>query len=539
VSPSRREDLLLFLVTVVPGLALAIRATMQLHLYHSDNLARAYAAGQVIHGFEPKLTNLGFAWPQIPAMLQLPFAALVPSLIYQGVAGPIVSVLACSGCVLLLNRILDPYIPRRWVRFSVLLLFLANPLVLYLTLSGTAEMIYLAFILLSWWSFQRIWSQTPPPLTQVSVMGIAVSCAFLSRYEGAVYGVILGATLALMIYLRLSPHGRSITEGLMVIYLLPLMYVTVLLLIFNWIIVGNPLYFAVGQGSQSEVAANLISTQEALQALVGDPLAAARYVLQVSWYVFPLLFLVVPLAIARAIKKRDIVLAGLVFLALSTPLVQWYQHVSGQLAGYVRYYVSNVVFGLLLLIYATQPLALQGRRVLNASRELALVLVLAVGTMLPWIDLHNPSIRWDNLSSQDLEVILGLAPADAASRGAQERAISDYFSRTLFAREHDARVLVDDSEANAIILFSGELNHFVVPNTIRYPEIVADPVGTVDYILVPDLPPDQDLILEQYPGLFHDGAPFATLVKEFSGGPWTSVGGTEWTKWRLYRVSGE
>jgi hypothetical protein len=174
--------------------------------------------------------------------------------------------------------------------------------------------------------------------------------------------------------------------------------------------------------------------------------------------------------------------------------------------------------------------------VLNASRDLVLVFALAVGTMLPWINLHDPLVRWDSLSSRDLEIMIGLTPPVTDSPGDQERAISDYFRNILFAEEPDALVLIDDGEANRIILFSGEIDHFVVPNTIQYAEIVNDPVGTVDYIFVPDLPPDEDLILEEYPRLFHDGVPFATLVKEFSGGPWNSEGGTDWTRWRLDRI---
>jgi hypothetical protein len=96
------------------------------------------------------------------------------------------------------------------------------------------------------------------------------------------------------------------------------------------------------------------------------------------------------------------------------------------------------------------------------------------------------------------------------------------------------RILADDLQADHIILFSGQMERFVTTRSPDHPKIADQPVGQVDYVLVPDdVDGTQNFIVERYPDIFDKGAPFLQLQKE-----WTDVGVRQNApeRWRLYRV---
>lgn len=537
VGPWRREDAMVFLATAAPTLLLGLWLAVGRHVYHPDAVARTYSAMQVVHGYEPKLANLGLVWPALPSLAQVPFALLLPSLSYQGGTGPIVSALSTAIALVLLNRILTHHVPERQIRYGLLALFLTNPLILSLAISGLSEMLFVAFILLAWRAFQRLCFEEPLPQSQVAVMGIAAAGAFLSRVEGVVYGIVFGAVLMLLLYRRTYPRVWSVTEGVTVAYFTPFVYTIGLFILFNATIMGDPLYFATGKGSQQELMSSFLQHTSSLQTLVDDPLASARYVLSVSWHVMPAFFLAVPLVAALAIFKRDIGLAGLVAIAVISPVIQWSQSIAGQSAGWTRYYVTNVLFSLLLLTSCLRPGVFSPRWIAPRMLSRGVLLLLLVSNILSGISLRDSSARSD-FPPRYLPALIsrpsGASIDQLIQRTDQERVVGAYLRDTLFAAEPDALVLVDDTEANRIILFSGRADRFVAPNSTQFAEFIANPVGNVDYILVPDVPPSRDPILQQHPRLFDEGMPSTTLVAEFVG-PWTHSS-LPFSRWRLYRV---
>jgi hypothetical protein len=126
---------------------------------------------------------------------------------------------------------------------------------------------------------------------------------------------------------------------------------------------------------------------------------------------------------------------------------------------------------------------------------------------------------------------------DAASYDPQvetEMAVAQALRETLFQQEPGALVLVDSSQATRIILFSERQDHFVSQNVIGFDEILADPVGQVGYILVPDTLPARNAVLQAYPAIFTGIYPQFEQVAEFKGT--FADAGNAFFRWVLFRV---
>lgn len=535
VAVSRLEDLALFLMVAVPGSLAALWASTVLHLNAIDNLARTYNAVQVLFGNEAKLTNMGFIWPPLPTLLQLPLVALFPSLAFQGGTGPLVSVLAAAVGVVLLNRILALYVPERLFRHLLVVLYQANPLILYLTLSGLAETLFVMFMLLAWWAFQRLYFEEPLPHAQVAVMGVAAGGALLCRYEGAIYSMLLGGVLLVGMYFQKRPRQWAVAEGMALAYMAPWGYAFALWIFVNEMIMRNPVYFLVGKGSNAEFTRGWVASHPSLQTLIGNLPATTLYVLRASWDVLPAFVVVVPLAAVLLVLRRDLFLLFMVVCASSYTGVQWLLHGLGLSAGWLRFYASNVAFGVLLLAYCVRPrFAPAINLVPRWVVALGLVSLLGWSNWFAWSGLDDPAM----IRAGEPAFLRGLVQGDTSGFLHHNVLIAAYFRDELFKQEPQAMVLLDDQQANDIILFSGHPDRFVVPNSSRFIEFLRDPVGKVTHLLVPDVVfAGSDLVAEFYPRVYEEGLPFSKLEREFLTTDGQGRGGAAGAlSWRLYRV---
>lgn len=526
IRPSRFEDIVLFLIVAITGSILGVWAVAGLHLYHIDNVARTYSAVQVFFGYEPKLANIGFIWPPIPALLRLPLVALFPSLAFQGGTGAIVSAICGGLCLVLLNRILALHVPGRSVRYSLLALYQTNPLVFYLTISGLSEVVFLMFALLAWLSFQRIVFEEPMPLGQVGVMGVAAAGAVLSRYEGITYVLVLGGLLTTIMYLHKRPRQWSTAEGLGITYVAPWGYALAVWLFFNSLIMGDMFYFMAGKASLSEFQQTFLERYPVLQDLVGNPVPAARFALRISWDASPAFVLGTVLAAIPALFRRDLFLVAMLVAGANFPAFQAVLSLLGQSSGWLRYHVYEILFGVLLFAYFLRqgvfPALGHKRRLVVAS---AMLLFLGWSNVVTWKGLDDPGIVPVGESSYLRSLITGTPSTPEYN----PLSVASYFRESLFPVDPDALVLTDEQHSNDIVLFSGKPRRFVTPHSLRFTEYLDDPVGKVNFILVPEtVQSGVNLVLEAYPKMYEDGVPFATLEYEFTG-PLARG-------WRLYRV---
>ncbi|MCX6021685.1 MAG: glycosyltransferase, partial [Chloroflexi bacterium] len=527
----RWEELTLFLLVTVIGSAVGIWANAGLHLYQSDALSRTYSAVQVMFGQEPKLANIGFIWPPLPTFVQLPLALFLPDLAFRGGIAPITSAIGAGVSLVLLNRILVLYAPGRAFRYMLLIMYQTNPMVVYLTICGLSEMIFLMFVLLGWLAFQRLTFEEPLAYAQSGVMGAAAAGAVLSRYEGAVFGMTMGGLLMIMTYFQKRPLRWAVTEGLTISYAAPLGYAVALWIFFNEMIMHNAFFFLVGKGSNREVAAFWLNSHPSLQALVGNLQASTVYLLRAAWDVYPAFLVIVPLAMLFSLVKRDLFLLSLLGAALSFPAVQWVFYMGGQSLGWLRYFVYDVPFGIMLLAYLVRP---RYFRILDTMPRFVtgflVAMMLLASNVFSWYGLNDPAM----ISADEQKYLTSLASrtpwlTDVGTGSLQHWNIGAYLRDNILDPDPKVRILVDDQEATNIILFSGRPSRFVVPSSSMFSPLLRAPIGKVDYLLVPEtVQLGVNLILAANPNLYQEGAPFVSLERAFDGPPGN--------RWRLFKV---
>jgi len=105
-GPSRCEDLLVYGISFVVFLAAAVFFFFVLDVFNRDALSRSVDAHNVLHSRDPHLGAIGLVWPPIPTMMRVAVLPLTAPLGLAEFTGPLTSVIAAAGCVVLLNRIL-------------------------------------------------------------------------------------------------------------------------------------------------------------------------------------------------------------------------------------------------------------------------------------------------------------------------------------------------------------------------------------------------------------------------------------------------
>jgi hypothetical protein len=267
-----------------------------------DRLTRAY---MVWHNEPPKLAAIGFVFPPLSTMVFLPFTIVKP-IATSLVALPLTSSLFGGWMVVAMNRLFArcsmPGL-QRWVLIAV---FALNPLIVFYAGNGMSELAYLALLTFSLYCFAS-WVLTTQPRFLVAA-ALAFSLLVLLRYSFGIWALVI----AVLIVIGLGRRGAASdeTEGTLITFLAPLVYALGVWILFNWLIVGDPLRWLSGSGAFAVNAPQAGSTGD-----VGISEVLLRSG-QLTLGVFALGIVVVPALIMTAIAKRDEMSWWLAILAL-------------------------------------------------------------------------------------------------------------------------------------------------------------------------------------------------------------------------------
>jgi hypothetical protein len=303
--PRRIESGLLFLVAA--GIYFAVGYTAMVNgVVVFDALDRLTRAYMVWHNDPAKLAAIGFVFPPLTTILYLPFT-IAKSPASSLIALPLSSALFGGSMVVAMNRLLARCSVPGVQRWIMLALFALNPLVLFYASNGMSEIVYLSLLTVSLYCFMS-WFQTREPRFLV-VAGLAFAMLVVLRYSFGMWALVI----AVMFALGLARRGadRDKTEGLLVTLLAPAFYAMGVWILFNWLIVGDPLSWLSGQGS--------FAVNSAQAAPVGDVgiLDVLGRTGELTLGVYALGIVVVPALVVTAIGKRDEMSWWLVILALT------------------------------------------------------------------------------------------------------------------------------------------------------------------------------------------------------------------------------
>lgn len=521
------EGAFLFVFSTVLYLAAADFMVLHLHHMNGDAYSRVANAQYVIVSRDPHLGAIGFVWPPLPSLLDIPILALqhwFPFLASEAFAGSVEAALFSAGTVVLLNlglRRADVILPVRWLLLAAWIL---NPMTALYATEGMSEAPFIFFAVASLLLF-LLWTESRRSL-HLALLGVSVGLGTLVRDEFVALAVVFGVGVALC-SLRRGAGWREI-ETRVLLYALPVLFFFGLWIGSMWVLMHDPLYFVhstYGNASQASV------TNDFLAAQLGDfgkwPVAAS-FVLRQSLGLFPAVVVLVGALAFRTLVGRDrmpaIVLA---LLAAPIPLVDIYLLHAHQLNVSLRYQIFVIPYSVVVGIYLLRQI----RRVVPhvaSTVGLALVALLLASDVSAGFMMGNPvQAREESIAVKAITANESTGNVRPDFDFAQQGTV---LSQQVVAADTDhGLIAMDTFRGFSIYMTASDRSIFVITSDEDFEASVNQPdVYHVEYFLVPQPVGEGalDRINQLYPTLWSNGGGFAVQVADLGGAD----------HWRLFRI---
>ncbi|MDE3077954.1 MAG: hypothetical protein KGJ86_21225, partial [Chloroflexota bacterium] len=230
----------LFGAIAVIYVAAAVFVTLVLHILAGDAMSRTASASFVVLSRDPHLAAIGFIWNPLPTFVQIPLVLILRPFGLQVLAGPLQSALFMAGASTVVWQLLGLYPLTASTRGFLAAAFTLNPLILTYAADGMSEGSFLFFLVGAIYFFV-VWSRGRgyPALIGMAFMAAG---GFMTRYEAipfaaaGVFALVLG-------YLSDRKLDPPRLEASLLAYLAPVAYTVFLWMLFNWMIMGDPLFF--------------------------------------------------------------------------------------------------------------------------------------------------------------------------------------------------------------------------------------------------------------------------------------------------------
>jgi Dolichyl-phosphate-mannose--protein O-mannosyl transferase len=520
----KHEGWIIFTLALVLNLILAYFLFFVWHIGNSDALSHTANAFYVLYSREPHLAAVGFVWPPLPSFLQLPLLPLTKALGIVTFTGSFISALSGAATLVLLDRMLANFRFSAFLRWGLLLLLQFHPDTWYLSASGMAEPIFLFFAVAALYGMTTV----PHSMRSWVIVGISLALSFFIRYEAL--AMTAGVGVAIIVHLWASGSDwRARTEGWLLAVLTPPVYGIALWLFFNWTLMGDPLYFlrSVYSLSNAPDIAKVAGLTHPLYLAWGNMVEAIKVGGMRSFQQSPAYPLMAVLAAVSIAFHRDRKGFGLFIVMLSVTAFTILQVYLGSLANWLRYWFYAAPFGLIMAGIVYEKL----KRNWRVPFYVLLVVAFLAGTPLSLQAMRSTQVGGDE---QRLSALI-LAPQEEAGLRVKDGYWVYLHDAPIVAKvvdEYSAKglVLVDSSSSFSVIMSVQAPQRLYISNDTGYFKVLANPVGTVKYLLVLDPATEGavNTINITYPTLFESGASWATLA-------WDS--GTQTINhWRIYAI---
>lgn len=253
------EALELQKVLIVIAIVLAVGASWYYYVHgliaaYGDAESHLNIAKRVVDSITPGFAQLGGIWLPLPHILMMPFV-YVDFLWRTGLAGSIVSGICFIISALYIYKIGEFITKSKWMGFVAGLVFILNPNILYLQSTPMTELTLIVFFVLSTYYFIRF-IEDQDDLVALIAAAIFAFCAALSRYDGW-FLVCAEAGIIGLLYIpwhRVPRSWKELTsgfnrdlwdklEGRLILFGAIAFFGIALWLLWDWVILGDPLYF--------------------------------------------------------------------------------------------------------------------------------------------------------------------------------------------------------------------------------------------------------------------------------------------------------
>ena len=503
-----RESLLIFLASFLLYFAIGIVCYKVLHIGNGDALSRTANAYYVLYSRDAHLASIGFLWPPLPSLLQIPLLPIMKALDCLPLSGSLVTSLFGALSLVMLNIVLAKLKLPEWLRWILVLLTMLHPDFIHLSAIGMAEPILIFFILLAIWGYM----QMPYGTRSWVICGVGLALAFLVRYESL--GLMAGVAVSVVVLFWSDLTGtRQELEGKLLAVLVPPAYVVAVWMFLNWIVMDNPIYFVSSEYSLSNATdtAQIAGRAHALYLAWGNIFQTTAYTfkrLTQQNLSFVLGAMVMTIA---AFLRRNRKMVGLLIILLDIPFFTAGLIFIGSLSTWFRYWVYAVPFGA-IIIGAIHNLMKRG-----VYRNMMMVLLVVLFALS--IPFSLQTLHTDSSLELDLQRLgaYTFAPQTEPDLRMDDGYYAFYNDGPILAAKIDefsekGLVMMDASKSHFVIIEVAHPERLMITNDRDFQDALRDPRGKVDYILVPK---EDNIFSRNYPGIYDGAYEWAQLIYDF------------------------
>jgi hypothetical protein len=156
-TTDNRRSLLILIFSICSGVVLAsclYSVNENSLLYYTDSISHLVRARQLIDYSSAGLEQIGTVWLPLPHLMLLPFS-LVDLLFKTGLAGTFVSLPSLAISAAIIYKIIKVQTNISWIAILGSYLFFLNPNILYLGITAMTEALFMLFLTVAAFYFQR------------------------------------------------------------------------------------------------------------------------------------------------------------------------------------------------------------------------------------------------------------------------------------------------------------------------------------------------------------------------------------------------
>lgn len=490
-------------------------------IFVGDAMARVVQAKSVVLSRDPHLAAVGFVWPPLPSIAEVPFVLALQQFTAPLFAGQIVSALFAGALAAAMwSQMKRSEVPARWAIVLTLTVML-NPLVFYSSINGMTEVIFLFFAVAAAGALS---SWNPSESAGLLVAGLLLGASFFVRYEAVAFAA--AGVLSVVVMQWRTPRWRERVGAVIIAFVAPVSYMVILWILWTWLFLGSPLAFLTGAGSNLYFTESIrLGQNSVLSPLYGDLIATARWVLVYLFREFPPFLPLLVTGLAVSLVRRDRGLFILVVFAGVGPAFLALQVYRGQLLSWSRFWIYAIPFSAILLTAIVRDWRPKRRNLAYAVAAGVFVL-----SGISTLDIMGDTIR----SAPDENTFArAVRSADFRTQyGAEYDAIREATEvlDEYMDEEPEALALVDGLVHGGVLLFTRHTGKVAFDADRDFDVLTGQPVDRVRFILIPGRQPSgavaQTPLVERFPTLHARGAPWAEYLEEFP----------DYSNSRLYRV---
>ena len=468
-------------------------------------------------------------WAPIPTLLQLTFGAF-PSLISSGVACGIIS--AAGGalmCFFLFKAFIYLGI-KRAAAYPMLILLAFNPWMFFYSSNGSSEALLLGILagtvwcLLLWYHDNRL----------SGLIGLSILAALLPliKHQALLLTFVILASAVVISAIRRKPR-LSTAEGTFCLAFSPTIYTVGLWFLFNWLIMGDFLYFLRGvyiDPVRPETTYELTRAHTMLASLLTSRAAENAVPFLVQFLVVPFLPAAVILMLVSFVRQRRTFLASLLLLLAAMPLYHIFMISRGQSFGITKDALVVIPMSAFLAGYFLSTMFKRKELALNIASTCVVAVMLA-GTIASYAFIARGKIDMtpDENKQGKADIPIPFAAVDELSL--EEMAIKDFIR----AKEIDSKIALIGFQGYDFIRRAKGGGEFIHSINLNLPLILKNTRGKTLYILVPrpaGLAAFDDINIE-LPNLYHLGE---TTIGSPGLKAHFMIENKDFQNWRVYTI---